>query len=90
MDVLLSRNRMEPGQQPAEGEVIKLRGWKAKDTPALEVVPDQSANYYTVVKGDTLWNIAQRYQATVEELKQWNNLPDNLIKLGMQLQVQWP
>ncbi|MCB9276014.1 MAG: LysM peptidoglycan-binding domain-containing protein [Lewinellaceae bacterium] len=91
LDKLRARNRLEPGQEPAAGEVIKLRGWKTKETPALQPSPTPTGTgpvFHTVVKGDTLWNIAQRYQTDVETLKRLNNLSDNLIRLGMQIRVQ--
>lgn len=43
---------------------------------------------YVVKKGDTLWDIAQRYQLSVSEIKKWNGLdgsdriyPDEKLKL---------
>ncbi|MGG3469540.1 LysM peptidoglycan-binding domain-containing protein [Neobacillus pocheonensis] len=45
---------------------------------------------YTVVKGDALIKIANRFQVTVGELKQWNNLDSNLIYVGQVLKVSAP
>ncbi len=42
---------------------------------------------YTVQQGDTLFNIAQRYGISVEELKRLNNLSSNDISLGQTLNV---
>ncbi len=50
--------------------------------------PENDAIYHTVVKGDTLWNIAQRYGTTVVALKKLNNLNSDGIQLGMKLQVK--
>lgn len=44
--------------------------------------------YYTVVNGDTLWSIANRYGLTVDELKQLNNLTSNTISVGQRLRVR--
>lgn len=51
--------------------------------------PPGSTNngYYTVVKGDTLYGIANRYGLTVDELKKLNNLTSNIISIGQQLLV---
>lgn len=38
---------------------------------------------YKVVKGDTLWGIANRNKLTVNKLKSLNKLNSNLIKVGM-------
>lgn len=40
---------------------------------------------YTVVKGDTLYNIARRYNMTVETLKAYNGLNDASISIGQTL-----
>ena len=43
---------------------------------------------YTVKPGDTLWNIASRYEGvTVERIKEMNALRDNEIKVGTKLKV---
>lgn len=46
--------------------------------------------YYTVVKGDTLYRISRTYGVTVEQLKRWNNLTDNIISIGQRLVVSQP
>ena len=46
--------------------------------------------YYTVVKGDTLYRISRTYGVTVEQLKRWNNLTDNIISIGQRLIVSRP
>lgn len=43
--------------------------------------------YYTVLKGDTLWSIANKNNISVEELKQLNNLTSNIISIGQKLKV---
>ena len=44
-----------------------------------------NTNMYTVKAGDTLWNIAKRYNTTVEELMNLNNLNNDLIMIGREL-----
>lgn len=46
-----------------------------------------STNTYIVKAGDTLWNIAKRYNTTVEKLMDLNNLSTDLIMIGQQLTV---
>ena len=46
--------------------------------------------YYTVVQGDTLYRISRTYGVTVEQLKKWNNLTDNIIGIGQRLIVSQP
>jgi membrane-bound lytic murein transglycosylase D len=42
---------------------------------------------YKVKKGDYLGNIAKRYNVTVAEIKEWNDMEDNNVKLGQTLVV---
>ncbi|GAB2849041.1 LysM peptidoglycan-binding domain-containing protein [Hymenobacter ruber] len=48
----------------------------------------QTATQHTVVKGETLYSIAKRYQVTIADLQAWNNKPDASVKLGEVLRVQ--
>lgn len=51
--------------------------------------PTSSTTYktYTVVKGDTLYGIANKYNISVDELKAINNLTSNTLYIGQQLKV---
>ncbi len=42
---------------------------------------------YTVVSGDSLWSIANRYNTTVDAIKSLNNLTSNLLSIGQILQI---
>ena len=43
---------------------------------------------YTVAKGDVLTGIAPRFNVTVDEIVQWNNLPNpDLIRVGQKLTI---
>lgn len=54
-------------------------------TPAPK--QDVSNNYYVVKKGDTLFNISQRFNVTVEMLKKWNKMASANIQLGQKLLI---
>ncbi len=42
---------------------------------------------YIVTKGDTLYNIAKKYQTTWQELMRINNMTSTLLRIGKQLIV---
>lgn len=42
---------------------------------------------YTVKKGDTLYQIAKKYNTTVNDIKQLNNLTNNLLSIGQELKI---
>lgn len=45
------------------------------------------AKYHTVQEKETMYAISKKYNVTVAQIQQWNNLPDNNIKTGQQLVV---
>ena len=53
----------------------------------LTYIPVQKVNYYTVVSGDTLWNIARRFNTTVSDLKDINGLTNSLLSIGQTLKI---
>lgn len=66
-------------------KIINDGGYKWIKTSTLT-----EANYiiYTVVRGDTLWGIARRYNTTVDELVRLNNIKNkNLIYVGQKIKV---
>jgi membrane-bound lytic murein transglycosylase D len=50
-------------------------------------LPTETATAYVVQKGDNLGSIAKRYNVSVEEIKEWNDLSNVNIKLGASLKV---
>ena len=45
---------------------------------------------YVVQYGDTLAKIAKKYNVTVEQLKQWNNIENvDIITVGQQLKIKF-
>jgi len=50
-------------------------------------VVDDNVNTYIVKSGDTLYSIAREYNATVDELKRYNNLSGNLLSIGQVLKI---
>lgn len=52
-----------------------------------EETAEKPSDFYIVQKGDNLNTIARKYNVSVEELKQWNNLSGNSIQLESKLKV---
>lgn len=54
-------------------------------------VAEESSDTYTVVGGDTLYGIAQRFGLSVNDIAKWNSIPDpSLIYPGQVLQLREP
>jgi len=50
----------------------------------------QTNNTHTVKKGETLYSIARTYELNINDLKEWNNLESNTLKIGQQLIISDP
>jgi hypothetical protein len=44
--------------------------------------------YYTVKRGDALFSIARKFDATPEQIQQWNHLEGDRVKIGQHLIVK--
>lgn len=51
--------------------------------PKQDIIEED--NTYTVVSGDTLWSIAKKFNISVQDLKDKNNIDNNLLSIGQQL-----
>ena len=47
-----------------------------------------STKTHTVKKGETLSSISRKYGCTVNDLKKWNNLKSNSVKVGQKLKIK--
>jgi hypothetical protein len=62
-----------------------LRG---EDIPVAAPVPPSET--HVIVWGESLWTIAKKYGITIDQIKAWNNLPNDKIKPGQILKVKAP
>ena len=55
----------------------------------LKIPSSSNNNYinYTVVNGDTLYSIARKYNTTVDQIKNLNNLTSNVLSVGQTLKI---
>lgn len=53
----------------------------------LTYTPVPGSGYYTVQKGDSLWSIANKYDTTVSEIRNYNNLTSDTLQIGQQIRI---
>lgn len=88
----LRSNNIRVGQR-----LVIYRGGSAPSSSSSSVATSTTAasssqstapsGTYTVKSGDTLSGIATKHGVTVAQLKQWNNLTSNNIKIGQKLKL---
>ncbi len=75
----LKTNRIKVGQ--------KLIVWKTIEVKEPIVSLTTKKTVHVVQYGDSLWTIAQKYSLTIQQIKNLNQLKDNMIKPGQKLIV---
>ena len=72
-DLILQYNNLSTNNISV-GNVLKIND--VLDKEPMECI------VYTVKKGDSLYSIANKYNTTVNEIKRYNNLDNNLLNIG--------
>lgn len=85
--------RIVPGQKivlPAGVKPVKVSAPKAAATAAKSVAPAKLGKdgIYTVVSGDNLSRIAKRYGVKIAQIREWNNLTSDSLKVGQKLRLR--
>jgi len=74
---------VSPVKQATAGVQTK----KVTTTSKAQTVSSASKSTYKVVKGDTLYSISRKVNATVADIKKWNGLSTDNIALGQLLKL---
>ena len=83
----LSDNSLRLGQ-----ELLIKKGTTTTTEPVVQTVPPVQSvkTTHTVAAKETMYSIARQYNITVDQLRQWNNLAGNELKVGQVLFVTQP
>ena len=74
----LSKSTIYPGQK------LKISGSSGSSSPSAS----SKYLYYTIKTGDNLWDLAKKYDCTVEEIKKLNNLRNaNRLRPGQKIKI---
>ena len=62
---------------------------KLKVPKTIIIEPEENdTEIYIVEKNDTLWSISRKFNISVNELKELNNLTNNLLSIGQELKIK--
>ena len=77
-----------PKVTPSVVQKVEESAIASTDSENLNSVTDTEISTYTVQKGDNLSSIAKKFNISVAQLKELNNLDDTNVKLDAKLKVQ--
>jgi phosphate transport system substrate-binding protein len=72
----------------ASGAATTVSRTNGKDFAKVTADASRAATTYKVTKGDTLSSIAMQHAVDVAELRAWNHLKNDQIKLGQVLSIR--
>ena len=78
-----SKQKTTSSITPPEVETIHQEDTFQNSTPN-----SQSTIYHTVIKGETLWRISQKYGISVDQLMSQNDLQSTTLSIGMILKIK--
>lgn len=75
------------GSGPSVAETSSSASTSQQTKSSTASTSSQTKITYTVKKGDVLGKIAEAHRVSVAKIKEWNNLPNNNIKIGQKLTI---
>jgi len=81
------------GNKIVAGHTLKVysdsgpHGIPTKTSNENNTVKSSNVEYYTIKKGDTIWDIAEANNVSVAQLKKWNDMTSNKIIAGKTLKI---
>lgn len=88
VDELKEWNKLADANLSLGQELIVRKKSQAQTQPTAEFRSQKTV--HTVVGGETLFSISRQYGITVDQLRSWNSLADNELKVGQLLFVAAP
>ncbi|MBN2571574.1 MAG: LysM peptidoglycan-binding domain-containing protein, partial [Ignavibacteriales bacterium] len=69
------------------GDELSISGIKSSNNKT-STTKNSSTSEHTVQKGETLWDIAKKYNTTVDALKKLNGFKNNDIQYGKEIKIK--
>lgn len=81
------RRAEEMKKEQAASEKPKAQPTRTASNTSSTKKEDQTRVIHRVRRGDTLIDIARKYRVTVPQIREWNNIKSNLIRIGQRLTI---
>ena len=69
------------------GQILRIRTDKALECFGIDYTPVSNDTTYIVKKGDSLYQIAKKFNTSVDNIKKKNNLSSNVLSVGQKLLI---
>lgn len=76
-----------PNDKIKKGQHLYIMVKTANDKPKEK---EEKATYHVVQSGEGLWSISKKYDVTINDIKEWNDLEGDAINVGQKLRVVPP
>jgi LysM repeat protein len=80
LQYLIDYNKLDDTKTLAKGTKLLLK-------PSVVMPIEVTKNIHTVAAKEGLYNIAKKYNITVEQIREWNNLTSDSLRIGQQLKI---
>ncbi len=87
---LMKTNQLRSSKNLAAGKTLTIPGKDGDAPEEVELASAKGVDIHQVRKGDTLSKIADKYDISTGDLKQWNGLDDHNIQVNQELRVAPP
>lgn len=89
MDVIYAANPSLQQNALKIGTVLRIPTSNSSESKAI-TPSQQNIEKHVVIAKETLYSIAKKYEISVENIKQWNQLNSEVLKIGQELIVKKP
>ncbi|MGQ0794393.1 MAG: LysM peptidoglycan-binding domain-containing protein [Deltaproteobacteria bacterium] len=86
VDSLKEANNIR-GTTIKSGQSLRVPGVSVASAKTKPKLDSKVVKHHNVRSGDTLWNIANKYEVSVSDIKNWNNLRSSNLALGDRLTI---
>jgi len=93
VSAIVRTNRLRNQHRIRQGQILQIPRKNVRAVAVSGNAPTreetrESVLSHTVVRGDSLWRLAQKYKTSVNEIKALNGLRGNTLSLGQKLKIR--